>query len=168
MLTREQFEECLRRADLWVREQQAHATREGVPLSQREQEIAVEAGVRDVERVRLMPVAAMPAPDDPLLRDAMEATGFWLHSSAGLTLGHAIFLLQELPQSPSSTCSEQWRDEELIAHELVHVAQVERLGLQEFLRLYLEQCLSVGYPNAPLEREARAFRPRAFRPRACL
>jgi hypothetical protein len=150
MLQESEFNECVRRAAVWMREQEDTALREGVALSVREQAVAREAGVREIERVRLVPVAAMPAPDDAVLQEAMRATGFWLHGAAGLTLGHAIFVLQD----GAST----WRDQDLIAHELVHVAQVEKLGLEGFLHEYLSQCLSVGYDFAPLELEARAFR----------
>jgi hypothetical protein len=43
----------------------------------------------------------------------------------------------------------------LIAHELVHAAQYERLGgILPFLRQYLVECLTIGYANAPMELEA--------------
>lgn len=152
MLSRPEFDECVRRAVLWIGEQEERARGEGVPLSEREAGVARQAGVRWPERVRLLPVGAMPSPQDPLLQSAMQATGFWLDGASGLTLDHAILLL-----NPAGAGANAWREQGLIAHELVHVAQVERLGLEQFLRLYLEQCLSVGYENAPLEREARAF-----------
>lgn len=155
MLSKWELDECARRAVMWIGEQQERAQLEGVALSEREQDIARQASVRQVERVRLLPVASMPAPSDPVLQSAMQATGFWLNGAAGLTLGHAILLLAR--DEPASTWG-AWRDENLIAHELVHVAQVERLGLEEFLRLYFEQCLGVGYSQAPLEQQARAFR----------
>ena len=156
MLSKSQFDECVRRALVWIGEQAERAQREGVPLSESEAAIARQAGVREVERVRLLPVAAMPSPQDSFLQSAMQATGFWLDGAAGLTLGHAILLLDLACGSADSAST--WREQGLIAHELAHVAQVERLGLEEFLREYLEQCLRVGYDNAPLEREARAFR----------
>ncbi len=153
MLLASEFETIVRLTLFWVQDQEARALREGLPLSERERSIAQQAGVERIERVRLRPVTSMPSPDDPTLQSAMRATGLWLSNSAGLTLGHAIFVL-----NPASSRGEAWREEELIGHELVHVAQVERLGLEEFLRLYLEQCLSVGYNHAPLELEARQFR----------
>jgi hypothetical protein len=37
----------------------------------------------------------------------------------------------------------------------VHTLQYERLGgFQEFLRQYLYECITIGYPAAPLEQEA--------------
>ncbi|HEY3332980.1 MAG TPA: hypothetical protein VGK19_23305 [Capsulimonadaceae bacterium] len=45
----------------------------------------------------------------------------------------------------------------LVAHELAHVAQYERLGgVGPFLKEYISQCIQIGYDNAPLEVEARA------------
>lgn len=157
MLTESEFDECVRRAVSWIGEQEERARRHGVPLDEHEATIARQAGVRAVQRVRLLPVDRMPMPGDAFLQSAMQSTGFWLHGARGLTLGHAILLLGS-PGDAASTCAGSWREQVLIAHELVHVAQAERLGLEAFLRLYFEQCLSVGYDNAPLEREARAFR----------
>ena len=44
-----------------------------------------------------------------------------------------------------------------IAHELAHTEQYERLGgIEPFLRQYLSECLTIGYPAAPMEQEAIA------------
>ena len=68
-----------------------------------------------------------------------------MHGAKGMALGHSIYL--ETAQASRRS---------LIAHELAHVAQYERLGGRwVFLRDYLRQCLSDGYWNAPLEIEAR-------------
>src|SRR3954471_5712531 len=48
-----------------------------------------------------------------------------------------------------------WRERLLIAHELVHVMQYERLGgVRPFLREYIADCLRCGYSGAGLELEA--------------
>ena len=40
-------------------------------------------------------------------------------------------------------------------HELVHTSQYERLGgFEAFLKQYLYECITIGYPAAPLEQEA--------------
>jgi len=51
---------------------------------------------------------------------------------------------------------EQYADRKsLLAHELVHTHQFERLGSHyAFLRLYLRQCMLLGYSHSPLESEA--------------
>ena len=44
---------------------------------------------------------------------------------------------------------------ELVFHELVHTLQYERLGgFQPFLQRYLHECITIGYPAAPMEQEA--------------
>jgi len=54
--------------------------------------------------------------------------------------------------------SDCWCERRLIAHELVHTVQYERLGgIRPFLRQYLTECLTVGYPAAPMEQEAIAM-----------
>ena len=48
--------------------------------------------------------------------------------------------------------------ERLVVHELAHTAQYERLGgFKPFLKAYLEEWLTVGYPNGPLEQEAKQW-----------
>ena len=44
----------------------------------------------------------------------------------------------------------------LIAHELRHVAQYERLGLDGFAHRYITELLAVGYAQSPLEADANA------------
>ena len=64
----------------------------------------------------------------------------------GLALDYGIFV--------RSDC---WRDRELIAHELAHTAQYQKLGgILPFLQTYIAQCATVGYSRAPLELEAAA------------
>ncbi len=53
--------------------------------------------------------------------------------------------------------SDCWGEHGLVAHELAHTAQYERLGgIRPFLRQYLLECLTIGYPAAPMEQEAIA------------
>ena len=47
------------------------------------------------------------------------------------------------------------RDENLIAHELAHVEQYERLGTARFLWRYFVLLLRYGYDDHPMEIEAR-------------
>jgi hypothetical protein len=51
--------------------------------------------------------------------------------------------------------SDCWGERALVAHELAHTAQYERLGgIRPFLRKYLQGCLTIGYPGAPLKQKA--------------
>ena len=118
--------------------------RTGVPLLEQELADARAIGVAEPERVRLVQLDRVPFPTDPMLKAAATAIQFLTPKTCGLTLRYGIFV--------RSDC---WRDRRLIAHELVHVMQYERLGgFLPFLRQYLFQCLTIGYPEAPLEQEA--------------
>jgi hypothetical protein len=73
-------------------------------------------------------------------------TGLISPQTAGLTLRYGVFVRQDC-----------WGNRELVVHECMHVAQYERFGgISEFLSVYLEECLRLGYENAPLEQEARS------------
>jgi len=142
----QQLEEILPLAAQWVAEQQQRALCEGVPLSKTELADAKAIGVRNPERVRLLRVDTIPVPAHPLLRAAAASLNFLTAAPRGLTLDNGIFVR-----------ADHWRNRELIAHELAHTAQYQRLGgIMPFLQTYIYQCATVGYPNAPLELEAAA------------
>ncbi len=64
--------------------------------------------------------------------------------TAGLTLCHGIFIRLDCQG-----------DRRLLVHEFVHTSQYERLGsIEAFLRQYLHECITFGYPQAPMEQEA--------------
>lgn len=136
----------------WLREVAANYQKEGRPLDAQEIPIAVAAGARKPREVRIATVIQMPAPSDPTLQSAMNSSGFWTQNAAGLTLG-SVILIRENHFSNA-----------LLAHELAHVAQFELLGIEGFLQLYLEQVLSVGYEQAPMEIEARRLEKRFREP----
>jgi len=120
--------------------------REGVPLAEQEIIDAKAIGVREPERVRLLQVDTIPTPRHPILKAAAAAIRLLTPAPRGLTLGHGIFV--------RSDC---WRERSLVAHELVHTAQYERLGgIRPFLRQYLTECLTMDYPAGPMEQEAIA------------
>jgi hypothetical protein len=139
-----QFDRLLPLAANWVQRQEKRMLRLGVPLSDQELTDANAIGVAEPDQVRLLQLDQVPFPTDPMLKAAAVAIQFLTPATRGLTLRHGIFV--------RSDC---WRDRALIAHELVHVAQYERLGgILPFLRQYLFECLTIGYPAAPMEQEA--------------
>lgn len=141
-----QFEKLLPLAAKWVAAVEARILREGVPLSEHELADAKTIGVRAPERVRLLVLDCVPTPSDLTLKTAAAAIHFLTPATRGLALCYGIFV--------RSDC---WRDRRLIAHELAHTAQYERLGgISPFLRQYLSECLTIGYPEGPLEQEAIA------------
>jgi hypothetical protein len=141
-----QFEILLPLAVAWAAEQEDKILSEGLPLLEPERADAGAIGVKEPERVRLLPVETIPRPSQPQLRAACDSIDFLTPATRGLTLRYGIFV--------RSDC---WRDRSLIIHELVHTAQYERLeGIHAFLERYLFECVTIGYPEAPLEQEAIA------------
>jgi hypothetical protein len=139
-----QFEGLLPIAAQWAAEQEERILREGVPLSPDEIVDARAVGVQQPEHVRLLHVETIPRPENAILNAACDAVDFLTPATRGLTLEHGIFIQHDY-----------WRNRALIVHELVHVAQYERLGgILPFLRKYLFDCVTIGYPEAPLEQEA--------------
>ena len=144
--TLDQLEELLPLATQWATDQERRVLCEGVRLSEIEMADAKAIGVRNPERVRLLRVQTIPVPAHPMLRSAAASINFLTAAPRGLALEYAIFVR-----------ADHWRDRALIAHELVHTAQYQRLGgILPFLQTYICQCATVGYPNAALELEAIA------------
>ena len=143
----EHLEELLPLAAEWAMEQQQRVLCEGVPLSKKEMADAKAIGVRNPERIRLLRVDSIPVPLHPMLKAAAASFNFVTAAPSGLALENGIFVR-----------ADHWRDRELIAHELAHAAQYQRLGgVLPFLQTYIVQCATVGYQEAPLEREATAI-----------
>lgn len=152
ILTPAQFEQILPMAAAWAEEQEKHIVADGVALTPSQLSDARAVGVAQPERVRLLAVPSIPAPDHPALRAAGEATGLISPHTAGLTLRYGIYLRSDFAN-----------DRRLIAHELVHTGQYERCGsVLAFLRQYLHECLTIGYPAAPMEQEAILVSARLF------
>ncbi len=146
MITPAMFKILLPMACSWAEEHERLIHRDGVPLTSSQLADARSIGVHQPEHVRLRVVAQIPVPSHPLLREAAESTGLISPLTVGLTLRYGIFI--------RSDC---WGDRRLVFHELVHTLQYERLGgFEPFLRQYLHECITVGYPAAPLEQEAVA------------
>jgi hypothetical protein len=140
----QQFETLLPLACVWAEEQERFILREGSCLSATQNADAESIGIAYPDRVRLLSVHAIPLPDDPALREAAMATQLITPNTAGLTLRYGIFIR-----------SDYWGDRALVFHELVHTWQYERLGgFEPFLRQYLHECITIGYPASPMEQEA--------------
>lgn len=138
-----QIETILSLAVEWATAQETVILRSGVPLDASQLSDATRLGVLFPERVRLLRVEQIPAPDDHLL--AAAAANLLSPLTGGMTLRYGIFIR-----------SNHWGERLLVAHELVHTGQYERLGgFEGFLRPYLAECLTPpGYPYGPMEQEA--------------
>lgn len=135
---------CLPLAVRWASQQEQKILRAGVGLDESQVTDARLMGVARPEKVRLLKVDQVPLPANRLLRWAAKRTKLISSDTAGMALRYGIFI--------RSDC---WQMRRLIAHECVHTAQYERLGgIEEFLSLYLRECLELGYPSGLLEQEA--------------
>ena len=140
LITPQQFNQICE----WAEAQQANILREGTSLSESQIIDAKLIPVSAPEQVRLLKVDQIPWPNDGVLLSIGYKKGLISDSTVGLTLGYGIFVM--------SSC---WDDRHLIVHDLVHVAQYEKLGvIVQFLEKYLSELLCVNYDNAPMEEEA--------------
>ena len=128
----------------WSEQWQQHILRHGVGLSAEQILQARCVGVRHPEKVRILNVPNVPMPHYKLLHETFVSSNLFGLNAHGLSLMYGIFLKNDcFPQ-------EYW-----LTHELVHVAQFERLGgLAGGMRQYLKECLTDGYESSALEREA--------------
>ena len=144
MITPEQFQALLPIACAWAQEQESIILRDGVSLTASQMSDAKRIGIIYPDRVKLRVVDVIPLPTHPALRVAAEEIGLISPLTAGLTLRYGIFIQ-----------ADSWGERRLVVHELAHVAQYERFGgFRPFLEQYLQECITVGYPSAPLEQEA--------------
>lgn len=142
-ITPDQLQELLPLACEWAAAQEQRILSAGEPLSAAQLADARVAGVAAPERVRILHMAKIPTPDHPLLRRAAELTGLISPLTGGMALRYGIFIRADCRG-----------DHSLLVHELGHTAQYERLGgLRPFLERYLLECVTIGYPAAPLEQE---------------
>lgn len=80
-----------------------------------------------------------------MLRQAAIEAGLLGPNMVGLTLGYSIFLVNG------------YENVRLISHECRHVYQYEMFGsIDSFLPVHLQQIVTYGYQDAPLEVDARA------------
>ena len=144
MITPEQFATLLPLAAIWAEEQEEIILREGVQLSETQMTDARKIGVSQAELIRLLRVQRIPLPENPALAEAAHSTQLITPATVGLTLRYGILIRDDC-----------WGQRQLLAHELVHTSQYERLGgFLPFLRKYLNECITIGYPAAPMEQEA--------------
>jgi hypothetical protein len=130
----------------WANAQSEHILEQGTALKAAELIVAGRVGVTHPERVRVLTVPAVPAPDDPELRRIAIEQNLIGPDTAGLTLGYAIFIVEGC-MTPR-----------LLAHECRHVYQYELAGsIDAFLPAYLREIVEFTYERAPYELDAREW-----------
>lgn len=133
----------------YIREAERAGSKDGHALDAAQLELARTIGVSEPERVRVVYTRHFPVASDAALAAQLK-TRFGIGGAAdgGLTMGHTIYIAEKYSGA-------RW----LLSHELTHVVQFERLGVERFAHDYLTQMLVVGYARAPLERAAAANEP---------
>lgn len=140
-----ELQKIIPKAIAWAEAQCNFIMAHGVPLSAPDIADARTVGVLSPEKIRIVFVTSMPLPNDDELRPVALAEGMLGPDTAGLTLGHGIFILKG------------HESRRLFTHEFRHVHQYERAGsIESFLLEYLDQVFTLGYWDAPLEMDARA------------
>lgn len=126
----------------WVTglQKQAIATGKSYPLYS---PYARAAGVIHQAKIRILSAAAIPSPTHPRIAELAKEIGLLTPATGAITAGYGIIVRADCVY-----------DLRLIVHELVHVAQYERLGVADFLREYIRQLNEHGYNEAPFEVEA--------------
>lgn len=131
-------------AAAWVNRQERRILQAGVPLTAAQLADARALGIAEPERVRVLALPQIPLPSGRVVRRVGLWTGTLSTEAVGMAMRYGVFL--RVPHQG---------DRRLLAHELTHTRQYERLGgIRPFLRRYLYECLTVGYYAAPLEWEA--------------
>ncbi|MBN2020185.1 MAG: hypothetical protein JW749_08170 [Sedimentisphaerales bacterium] len=144
MISQEQFKILLPMACKWAEEQERIILDNGVSLTAEQIIDAKNAGVCHPEKIRLLQVSSIPLPENPVLRAAAEETQLITPLTIGMALRYGIFVRSDF-----------WGNRGIIIHEFVHTSQYEQLGgFQSFLQKYLYECVTIGYPEAPMEQEA--------------
>ena len=131
----------------WVKRQEARMLRTGIPLTPAQLSDAASIGIAHPDLVRLDVGPEAPWPFLKLFRPVAVWSGLVPREIAGITFRYGIFVRVD-----------RQHERDLLLHELAHTAQYERLGgIRPFLAEYLYECLSAGYPNGALEKEASAI-----------
>lgn len=132
----------------WAGDTEVAGLQLGEPLSAAQLALAAEIGIKQPEKVRLVYVDAVPFPyHNPMLKLVGEATGFIGEGiiNNAQVFGYSIYVRKDYQL-----------DTPKLAHELVHVLQIERASLEQVITQHFADLLKYGYDNAPLELEAYA------------
>ena len=136
----------LPRAIAWANAQSKDILQRGQPLTAAGLKLARAVGVLRPEQIRVLTVAAIPAPEDSELRRIAREENLIGPGTGGLTLGYGVFVVNGQGTA------------RLLSHEFRHVHQYEQAGsIELFLPIYLKQVVEFGYDQAPYEIDARAW-----------
>lgn len=130
----------------WAYETDRKGLESGTPLNARELSLAAQIGIKSPEKVRILYVDEVPFPyENFALKTLGEALGF---IGEGITnnaqvFGYSIYVRHGFELNRPK-----------LAHELVHVLQIERTNLDHIITQHFSDLAEYGYDKSPLEVEA--------------
>ncbi|MGF1694368.1 hypothetical protein L4C54_01695 [Vibrio lamellibrachiae] len=127
----------------YVKKNEEIALSQGEPLREQYLEIANKIGIKHPEKVRVYYADSLPLPENESLLFQMQRLGLDSPHFTGTTFGYGIWIANRAKG-----------DKLLLSHELIHVKQVEEMGLEAFTKTYLLQLSIFGYAESPIELEA--------------
>ena len=135
-----QVEPYIKPAIEYAKENEKEALENGSELTANEKKLARKIGIKNVDKIRVMYVNEFPFPKDKHLAELARSIGFDSPFMGGFTFGYGVYIRNG--------------EEQLLAHELIHVRQYENMGIDAFMTRYMLELAVMGYRSAPLEVEA--------------
>lgn len=130
----------------WAYETDRKGLEMGTPLNEKELLLAAEIGIKHPEKVRIVYVDEVPFPYEnvalKVFGEAVGLVGEGIINNAQV-FGYSIYARKGFVLNRPK-----------LAHELVHVLQVERASLDRVVTQHFFDMAEYGYDNAPLEVEA--------------
>ena len=108
----------------------------GRVLSSAEKRQAIEFGIKNPNKIRVVILEKFPEPNNQTVNN---------HFEGARAMGNIILIK---PRHKDNSV--------ILCHELVHIAQIDRLGLKQFLKRYAMESEVLGYSRSLLENEAYA------------
>ncbi|MBT3137315.1 hypothetical protein KL866_19905 [Alteromonas sp. ALT199] len=130
----------------WAHETDQKGLKAGISLNEKERLLASEIGIKHPEKVRIVYVDQVPYPYENLalkiFGEAVGLIGEGIINNAQV-FGYSIYARRDFVLNRPK-----------LAHELVHVLQIERASLDEVVTQHFFDMAQYGYDKAPLEVEA--------------
>ena len=130
----------------WGYEIEAQGLKLGVSLDSEGLMLAKDIGIQSPEKIRIVYVDEIPFPHDNFaLKMLGEAVGFIGDNiiNEAQAFGYSIYVRKDYEFDKPS-----------LAHEIVHVLQIERANFEDVTFQHLSDLAKYGYDKAPLEVEA--------------
>ena len=130
----------------WAHETELKGQEIGTPLNEKELLLAAEIGIKHPEKVRIVYIDEVPYPYEnyalKVFGEAVGLVGEGIVNNAQV-FGHSIYSRKDFELNRPK-----------LAHELVHVLQIERASLDSVVTQHFFDMAEYGYDDAPLEVEA--------------